>query len=137
MKTIKIIALTVLVAFAGITKAQQPVNTNTSIESTKPDTIAPTLLTEEQKRLQEQALMKANMEAEKAAQKAAHEGGAVSEIRAVFDRAAQIDDIKTITGKDLNISKANERTVVGFAYEREIPLVGPAYLVYRFNYQTK
>jgi len=74
--------------------------------------------------------------AQKAAQKAAHEGGAVSEIRAVFDRAAQIDDIKTITGKDLNISKANERTVVGFAYEREIPLVGPAYLVYRFNHQT-
>lgn len=73
MKTIKIIALTVLVAFAGITKAQQPINTTTSIESTKPDTIAPTLLTEEQKRLQEQALLKANLEAEKAAQKAEKE----------------------------------------------------------------
>ena len=75
--------------------------------------------------------------AQKAAQKAANEGGSASEVRASFDRAAQIDDIKTISSKDLNIRKANDRTVVGFAYEREIPLVGPAYLVYRFNYQSK
>ena len=75
--------------------------------------------------------------AQKAVQKAVNERGTAQEMRAVFDRAAQIDDIKTISGKDLNISKVNDRTVVGFAYEREIPLVGPAYLVYRFNYQSK
>ena len=59
------------------------------------------------------------------------------EVRAIFDRAAQIDDIKTITGADLEISKINERVVVEFEYERSLPLVGPAYLVYRFTYQTK
>ena len=75
--------------------------------------------------------------AQKAVQKAVNEGGTAPEVRAVFDRAAQIDDIKTISGKDLSISKVNDRTVAGFAYEREIPLVGPAYLVYRFNYQSK
>lgn len=75
--------------------------------------------------------------AQKAAQRAANEGGTAPEMRAVFDRAAQIDDIKTISGKDLSISNVNDRAVVGFAYEREIPLVGPAYLVYRFKYQSK
>jgi hypothetical protein len=75
--------------------------------------------------------------AQKAATKAAREGDTVSEVRAVFDRAAQIDDITTISGKDLEISKVNDRVVVGFEYERSVPLVGPAYLVYRFNYQTK
>ncbi len=75
--------------------------------------------------------------AKKAAQKAANEGNTMPEVRAIFDRAAQIDDIKTITGADLEISKINERVVVEFEYERSLPLVGPAYLVYRFTYQTK
>lgn len=75
--------------------------------------------------------------AKKAAQKAANEGGTAPEVRAAFDRAAQIDDIQTITGKDLEISKVNDRMVVAFEYERSLPLVGPAYLVYRFTHQTK
>ena len=73
----------------------------------------------------------------KAANKAATEGAStVPQVRASFDRAAQIDDIKSITGRDLDVTKVNERVVVGFEYEREIPLAGPAYLVYRFSYQT-
>ena len=75
--------------------------------------------------------------AKKAALKAANEGGTAPEVRAAFDRAAQIDDIQTITGKDLEISKVNDRMVVAFEYERSLPLVGPAYLVYRFTHQTK
>ena len=75
--------------------------------------------------------------AKKAAQKAANEGTTVPEVRAAFDRAAQIDDIQTITGKDLNVTKINDRVVVSFEYERSLPLVGPAYLVYRFTHQTK
>jgi len=75
--------------------------------------------------------------AQKAAQKAANDGNTVPEVRAAFDRAAQIDDIATISGRDLDVTKVNERVVVSFEYERSIPLVGPAYLVYRFTYQTK
>ncbi|MBQ0132983.1 MAG: DUF4845 domain-containing protein [Comamonas sp.] len=75
--------------------------------------------------------------AKKAAQKAANEGTTVPEVRAAFDRAAQIDDIQTITGKDLDVTKINDRVVVSFEYERSLPLVGPAYLVYRFTHQTK
>lgn len=75
--------------------------------------------------------------ARKAAHKAANEGHTAPEVRAAFDRAAQIDDIQSITGRDLDITKVQDHMVVAFEYERSIPLVGPAYLVYRFTYQTK
>lgn len=77
------------------------------------------------------------MAVQKAAQKAASESASVTELRAAFDRSASIDDIKTITGKDLEISKNGDRLVAHYAYEREIGLAGPAYLVYRFQGSTK
>lgn len=72
----------------------------------------------------------------KAANKAAKEGSSVDDIRKIFDRAAAIDDISTITGNDLGITKRNDKIIVSFKYEREIPLAGPAYLVYRFQEST-
>ena len=72
----------------------------------------------------------------KAATKAAKEGSTVPDIRAVFDRAAAIDDISSIKGADLEITKRNDKVVVSFKYSREIALAGPAYLVYRFQDQT-
>jgi hypothetical protein len=69
----------------------------------------------------------------KAANKAASEGNTVPEVRASFDRAAAIDDIRSISGAELHVTKVNERVVVGFEYSREIHLAGPAYLVYRFK----
>jgi hypothetical protein len=35
----------------------------------------------------------------------ARQSGSVAELRNIFDKAAQIDDIKSITGKDLEVSK--------------------------------
>ena len=72
----------------------------------------------------------------KAAAKAAREGSTVPDIRAAFDRAAAIDDIHSIAGKDLEITKRNDKIIVSFSYAREIPLAGPAYLVYRFQEST-
>ena len=69
----------------------------------------------------------------KAANKAAAEGSTVAEVKASFDRAAAIDDIKSVSGNDLQVTKVNDKVVVGYEYSREIPLVGPAYLVYRFK----
>lgn len=69
----------------------------------------------------------------KATNKAAAEGNTVAEVRASFDRAAAIDDIHSIGGKDLEVTKVNDKIVAGFSYSREIHLVGPAYLVYRFK----
>jgi hypothetical protein len=73
----------------------------------------------------------------KAAAKASKEGTTVPEIRASFDRAAAIDDISSITGKDLEITKRGDKIIVSFKYSREIALAGPAYLVYRFEDSTK
>ena len=69
----------------------------------------------------------------KAAAKAARDGNTVPEIRAAFDRAAQIDDIHSISGKDLEITKQGDKVVVEFAYDKEIPLAGPAYLLLKYR----
>jgi hypothetical protein len=73
---------------------------------------------------------------EKAAQKASL-GSTVSEVRAIFDKAATIDDIRTISGKDLEIGKEGDRVVVSFSYTREIPLAGPAYLLMKYQGRSK
>ncbi len=73
----------------------------------------------------------------KAANKAALEGRSVAEVKSNFDRSALIDDFKSVTSSDLEVTKINDRVVVGFEYSREIHLVGPAYLTYRFKKQTQ
>lgn len=69
---------------------------------------------------------------QKAANKAAREGGTVIEVRNSFDKAADIDNITSITGKDLNITKNGDQVVVSFAYNKEIHLAGPAYLLMKY-----
>lgn len=73
----------------------------------------------------------------KAANKAALEGGTVTEVRAVFDRAAAIDDFKSVSGKDLEVTKEGDRVVVSFSYEREIHLTGPAWLTLKYAGRSK
>jgi Tfp pilus assembly major pilin PilA len=72
----------------------------------------------------------------KATQKAS-EGNSVAEVRQIFERAAAIDDIKSITGKDLDVSKDGDKVVVKFAYNREIHMFGPAYLLLKYAGQSK
>lgn len=67
------------------------------------------------------------------AAKRAAQGSTVAEVRSRFDKAATIEDIHSIQSKDLDISKENDRMVVEFAYEREIHLAGPAWLVMRYS----
>ena len=71
---------------------------------------------------------------QKGVQKAAQEGTVV-EIRKSFDKAAQIDDIKSIAGKDLEITKINDQIIVKFAYTREIHMFGPAFLLLKYQGQ--
>jgi predicted transcriptional regulator len=77
------------------------------------------------------------MAVQKAAQKAATEGQTPAEIRMVFEKAAAIDDIKSIHSKDLDISKQGDKVVVAFSYEREIHLVGPAFLTLKYEGKSK
>ena len=72
----------------------------------------------------------------KAASKA-REGSSVAEVRAIFDKAAAVDDIKSVSGKDLDVSKVGEKTVVNFAYNKEIHIGGPAYLLLKYTGQSK
>ena len=66
----------------------------------------------------------------------AKEGTTPAEVRVTFDKAAEIETIKSIQGKDLDISKdANGNVVIGFSYDRELPLVGPASL--KIHYEGK
>ena len=55
-----------------------------------------------------------------------------AEARSNFDKAAQIDDIKSITGKDLVVSQEGTKAVISFAYTKEIHLAGPAYLLMKY-----
>ena len=60
------------------------------------------------------------------------DASSLAEARSNFDKAAQIDDIKSITGKDLEITKENNKLAISFAYSKEIHLAGPAYLLMKY-----
>lgn len=68
----------------------------------------------------------------RAAQHAAGAGKSVVEIRNAFDKTAAIDYFTAVKGRDLLISKENDKIIVEFAYQKEIHLVGPAYLLMKY-----
>lgn len=72
----------------------------------------------------------------KAANQAAS-GTTVAEVRAIFDRAAAVDDISSVKGTDLDISKNGDKVVVAFAYSKEIELFGPAYLLIKYDGRSR
>jgi type II secretory pathway pseudopilin PulG len=57
----------------------------------------------------------------------------VKAVRDAFDRAAQIDGISSISGKDLEVTKDGDKVVVSFAYEKEFHLFGPAWLTLKYE----
>ncbi len=66
--------------------------------------------------------------------KIATEGSTVPEIRAAFERQKDIEySIVSITGKDLTVTKENEKVVVSFAYDKEVELVKPVFLLIKFE----
>ena len=69
----------------------------------------------------------------KAVKKAAAEGGTVQGVQASFMRTASVDYISSIESKDLDITKDGDKIVVRFAYDKEIALFGPAYLLIKYR----
>ena len=64
--------------------------------------------------------------------------GTVPEVRAGFDKQKEIDySISSISGKDLEITKNNDKLVISFAYDKEIELMGPVYLLLKYRGQSK
>ena len=61
----------------------------------------------------------------------------VADIERAFEASADIDDITSITGKDLEVTKINDRIVIKFAYDKEIQLIGPVSLLIHYSGQTR
>jgi hypothetical protein len=73
---------------------------------------------------------------QRAVKKVAGEGGASpAEIRNKFDKSAAIDDIVSIKGADLDVTKDNADVVISYRYEKKLNLFGPVSLV--IDYQGK
>lgn len=73
------------------------------------------------------------MAVKKAIVSAKSAGNTPQEIRAAFDRQAEVGYIQSISSKDLDISKEND---VSFSYQKVIHLVGPASLVLDYEGST-
>jgi Tfp pilus assembly major pilin PilA len=75
----------------------------------------------------------------KAVDKLAAEGlTTVPEIRAAFERTKSIEyAIQSISGKDLKITKENEKVVIAYAYDKEIQLVEPVFLLIKYEGRSK
>lgn len=76
---------------------------------------------------------------QKAVNKVALEGGTtVPEIRAAFEKQRDIEySIQAITAKDLDITKENDRIVIRFAYDKEIELFAPVYLLIKYEGRSR
>ncbi|MCA0242414.1 MAG: DUF4845 domain-containing protein [Proteobacteria bacterium] len=62
----------------------------------------------------------------------------VAEVRAAFDRQKEIEySISSISGKDLEVTKENDKIVIGFAYDKEIPIYGPVFLLIKYEGRSK
>jgi len=62
----------------------------------------------------------------------------VPEIRNAFEKQKEIEySITSIGGKDLDITKENDKIVVGFKYDKEVELYGPVSLLLHFEGRSK
>ena len=62
----------------------------------------------------------------------------VGEVRKAFDRQKEIEySISSISGKDLEVTKENDKLVIRFAYDKEIPIVEPVYLLLKYKGASK
>jgi sensor histidine kinase regulating citrate/malate metabolism len=63
-------------------------------------------------------------------------GSSVAEVRSMFDKNQATGYFSAISSKDLVIEKVADKHVVSFAYQKEIPLAGPAYLLMKYEGKT-
>ncbi len=62
----------------------------------------------------------------------------VAEVRKAFDKQREIEySISSISGKDLDIFKENDHLVIRFAYDKEIPIIEPVFLLVKYAGRSK
>jgi hypothetical protein len=60
--------------------------------------------------------------------------GTVAEARKMFDRQKDIEySISSISGQDLVVTKENDKVVIRFAYDKEVPIFEPVYLLIKYT----
>lgn len=74
---------------------------------------------------------------DRAVQKIKNEGSTVREIRSAFDKYATIDDIKSVSSKDLDITKDADGVVISFAYSYSVPIADNVRLVIDYSGSTR
>lgn len=66
------------------------------------------------------------------------EPATVADARRAFDRQREVEySISAIAGKDLNITKENDRVVISFAYDKLVPLYGPVQLLIQYSGESR
>jgi hypothetical protein len=62
----------------------------------------------------------------------------VAEVRKAFERQKDIEySISSISAKDLDVTKENDRIVIRFAYDKEIPIIEPVFLLVKYEGRSK
>ena len=76
---------------------------------------------------------------QKAVNRIANENnGTVGAVRQAFEKQKEVEySIQTIGGKDLNVTKENDKVVISFAYDKEIELLKPVYLLIKYEGRSK
>ena len=76
---------------------------------------------------------------QKAVNKVAVGGGTtVPEIRAAFEKQKDIEySIQSISSKDLDITKENDKVIIRFAYDKEIEVMAPVFLLIKYEGQSR
>jgi hypothetical protein len=60
--------------------------------------------------------------------------GSVAGVRTAFDKQKEVEySIASISGKDLEVTKENDRLVIRFAYDKEIELFSPVFLLIKYR----
>ena len=76
---------------------------------------------------------------QKSINKIANEGfTTVPEIRNAFEKQKEIEySIKSISAKDLEITKENDKIVIRFAYDSEIEVMDPVFILIKYKGSSK
>lgn len=64
-------------------------------------------------------------------------GAPPSEIRASFDKRALIENITSVKADDLDIDQGKEGTTISVNYDKEVPLVANAGIIFHFHIESK
>ena len=62
----------------------------------------------------------------------------VAEVRQAFEKQKDLEyTISSISGKDLVITKENDKVVIAYAYDKLIPIYGSVYLLIKYEGRSK